>query len=98
MTTTFKVVEFYRNNSLTTGSESTTSTNNGALVAESASSDQTNVIQTTFGFSVLGGYSTDLPITILEVVSQANGKTVKVNKFLSQDHLKFKKNNFFCFY
>lgn len=76
--TTFKVVEFYRNN-------------NRALVNNTnnrTTSNQTNQTQTSnanlydiLGFEIIGGYLADVPATIVNVASNAanhNRKEVKV--------------------
>ena len=39
-----------------------------------------NSIHNTLGFNVLGGYLTDFPATIIDVVTNLNGKTLKVEE------------------
>ena len=85
MTTTFKVVEFYRNNNLSngTGNENNINTINHTLngnTVQDQDNNLSNSIYTSFGFSVLGGYSSDLPITIVDLAPSSNGKPIKVKK------------------
>ncbi|RMZ93384.1 hypothetical protein BpHYR1_023589 [Brachionus plicatilis] len=68
--TTFKVVEIYRNNS------STNLLNTSGQTDDETKSSQ---IYHLLGFSLIGGYSTELPITIVDIMNQ-NGKTPKVEE------------------
>lgn len=75
MTTTFKVVEFYRNNSaLNLDSLSLTTTTPGLGSNGTANNSLYNIL----GFSIVGGYLADVPATITNVsdtVALNNAKT-----------------------
>lgn len=70
--TTFKVVEIYRNNSSSNLLNTSGQTDNEA---------KTTQMLNLLGFGLIGGYSTDFPITIVDIMSQ-NGKTPKVIRTL----------------
>ena len=91
--TTFKVVEFYRNNNLpsniinnTTESpiyDSSNKNTNGASVTLSRSNSiniSNNIVYNTLGFNVIGGYLTEIPVTIVEVaatsLNSSNGSKI----------------------
>ncbi len=122
MTATFKVVEFYRNNTNINNNNNNTYFNNTNLINNSiniytnaddeqeqtkATTEQDNnsinnilkndsvlnlnnippaliasfnSIYDTLGFNLIGGYSTDIPATIIDVAPKKNGKVVKVRK------------------
>lgn len=69
MTTTFKVVEIYRNNN--------GSTNLDLSCIQDETNKHSTQIVNLLGFNLVGGYSTELPITITDILNQ-NGKNVKV--------------------
>lgn len=98
MTATFKVVEFYRNNNKNNTNNTVINENNNqseensnyiinnsklltknipaALVASF------NLIYDSLGFNVIGGYSTDIPATIIDVAASTHGKAAKVNFYV----------------
>lgn len=94
MTTTFKVVEFYRNsiasslNGTLNNINTSTSLLNGSLVSspikngclnETASPNGKLIHSTnSLGFNVVGGYLTDIPATIYDLANSSNGKLIKV--------------------
>ena len=61
--TTVRVVDFYRNN------------NNG--IQNNGSNSLTNLTNT-LGFSVTGGYSSDIPATIFNINTELHDKLLKV--------------------
>ncbi|CAF0890922.1 unnamed protein product [Brachionus calyciflorus] len=73
LTTTFKVVEIYRNNS------SSSLLNPTVQVTDDLNENRSTQIYNLLGFNLIGGYSTDLPITIVDILNQ-NGKTPKVEE------------------
>ena len=48
--------------------------------SSSICSNGSNSIHNTLGFNVLGGYLTDFPATIIDVATNPNGKTLKVEE------------------
>ncbi len=89
MTATFKVAEFYRNNNNNNNNNNITNALNNLISSELINFQTTNLnvnkipvhlipsfnlIYSTLGFNVLGGYLTDIPATIIDVALNANGK------------------------
>ena len=76
MTTTFKVVEFYRNNSaLNLDTSTTTSSSSSSLISNGTAN---NSLYKILGFSIVGGYLADVPATLTNVsdtVGLNNDKT-----------------------
>jgi hypothetical protein len=83
MTTTFKVVEFYRN-CITNSLNSSTSLANGSLVSspvkngflDEPTSPSARI--NSLGFNVIGGYLTGIPATVYDLAIGSNGKLIKV--------------------
>lgn len=98
MTATFKVVEFYRNkqiNSNNNNENNNSITNDDSTIVLSNQSKLLNAdkipaglvasfnsIYASLGFNVVGGYSTDIPATIIDIADDPNGKLLKVRAFL----------------
>jgi len=84
MTTKFKVVEVYRNNSSCSNGE--TKVLNNSSLNDSVDLSSSNLIENaqnsmlnTFGFNLIGGYSTSIPVTVNKVlVNNSNFKSAKV--------------------
>ncbi len=84
MTTKFKVVEVYRNNSSCSNGD--TILLNTSSLNESVDLSSSNLIENaqnsmlnTFGFNLIGGYSTSIPATVNEVrANNSNFKSAKV--------------------
>ncbi len=97
--TTFKVVEFYRNNNLpsniinnTTESSSydLNKNSNGAsttLCRSNSISIANNIVYNTLGFNVIGGYLTEIPVTIVDVATSLNNSYgSKISKVITRFH------------
>ena len=75
MTTTFKVVEFYRNNNTAAVTaaaavESTKPSLNGLQNSPcKISNSSINVVYNILGFHIVGGYGTDIPATCVDIAS-----------------------------
>jgi hypothetical protein len=82
--TTFKVVEFYRNNnansvlnsSILNSSMGSTDLDKTLSPTKTALGNQ--LVYNILGFNIVGGYSTEIPATIVDVARNTNGKPVKV--------------------
>jgi hypothetical protein len=42
-----------------------------------------NAVYASLGFNVIGGYSTDIPATIIDIAEDPNGRLTKVGSFLN---------------
>ncbi len=87
--TTFKVVEFYRNNNIPSNIINNTTessiydlnknpngTANVTLSRSNSINISNNIVYNTLGFNVIGGYLSEIPVTIVDVSNCLNGSKI----------------------
>jgi hypothetical protein len=86
MTTTFKVVEFYRNtlsngytsddsSSIQSGSTKPKGNGTATLTRSESINISNSIVYNTLGFNVIGGYLSEIPVTVVDVLPQPTNAT-----------------------